>query len=147
MLIQRTIFINASNKVVWDWLTEFEKLSTWNPTLLKEELISNGEPRAGFKSRILIREGKKEIWYDNEILEYRPYSLLRVSLEGGHLGKSPMTVDHALYEEGQGVRLEYESNWKPMGFMLKLLYPLISIMANKNATKCLEDLKSCIESA
>lgn len=145
MVIKRTILINTTPEEAWTWLTDFEKLRQWNPSMLREEVISTGEVIPGFKSRILIKEGKKEDWYDNEIIEYQPCTFLSISLEGGNLGKSPLVVDYSISREEQGIRLDYESRWTAIGLMFKLMVPIISRIANKNATKCLQDLKACVE--
>jgi len=145
MKIRKSIQIACTTEEIWSWLTEFEKLKTWNKTIIKEEAITQGEEKAGHKSKVLIREGKKEIWYDNKIMEYRPFELLRIALSGGTLGKHPMIVDYIISKKNNQVELTLESNWKPSGFMLKLFYPLIKMKATQNTVEVLNELKKQIQ--
>lgn len=145
MVIQKSIRIKTNREVLWTWLTELEKMKKWNPGIIREEAISNGESGAGFRSKVLIREGRKDIWYNNEILAYDPGTLLRIVLSGGHLGKHPMELDYKITEEGHQVLLHLESRWKPSGLLLHLLYPLIKLKATKSTNEMLRSLKQHIE--
>jgi len=145
MKITKTILIDCNRNVLWSWLTEFEKLQKWNSTIVKEEAISTGEPQKGHKSKVLIREGKREIWYDNEIIEYQPGNLLRIALSGGTLGKHPMLVNYQINEIEDQIELTLNSYWKPSGILLHLLYPFIKIKATKNTVEVLQSLKHQIE--
>ena len=145
MEIKHTIEVNTNKEVLWKWLTEFEKIKLWNKTILEEKPISNGEVKNGFKSNVLILEGKKKVWYENEITEYNPFRHLSITLKGGSLGKNPMAVHYTLNEINNKITLNYESYWKPAGLMLHLMLPIIKRMANQNAKTCLQELKTLIE--
>ncbi|MHA7058362.1 hypothetical protein ACWGOQ_0014155 [Aquimarina sp. M1] len=103
------------------------------------------EIRSGFISKVLINEGGKEIWYENEIKDYNPSKYLSVILKGGNLGKSPMLVKYELIEKTGVVRLEYTCSWEPKEIFLKIIHPIIKKTANKNAEKVLSELKKQIE--
>ncbi len=145
MVINKRVKINCLPGELWNWLVEFDKLKKWNSSLLEEQLISTGESRVGFKSRILIAEGKKKVWYDHVLLNYEPPTFLSISLSGGSLGKSPMTVDYQIHREGDTSLLTYKSSWRARGLILNILQPFIKIAANKNAEKCMASLRKCIE--
>ena len=147
MHIVKSIEINCSKEELWAWLTEFEKLQKWNSTILKEEHISSGEVGPGYVTRVLIKEGKSENWYENEILKYDTPSYLQISLKGANLGKGPMYIDYKISEKENSVKLDYENNWKPVGLMLWLFHPIINKMASKNTDKALAALKECAENS
>lgn len=145
MNISRSVKIDCTKEKLWSWLTAFEKLKKWNKTILREEHLSSGEAKEGFLSKVLIREGKKEIWYNSEIMKYEAGKHLSIALSGGTLGKYPMTVDYDIIEVGHQSELTLNSHWKPSGFFLKLFYPLIKIKAAKNTEEVLFALKQQIE--
>ena len=145
MEINKTITLNCTKEVLWTWLTEFEKLKQWNDTILEEKQISTGATSKGHLSQVLIKEGNQKNWYQNEILEYQPPHLLKIALSGGNLGKNPMFVSYNISETTSQVKLNYNSQWKPSGIILRLLYPLIKMQATKNTEKVLTTLKTQIE--
>lgn len=145
MYILKSIQIDCKKEELWSWLTEFEKLKKWNKTIIKEEHITQDEVKIDYKTKVLIREGNRETWYNNEIMAYRPYELLRIALSGGTLGTNPMIVEYVITKKNNQLKLTLESKWKPSGFMLKLFYPLIKIKATKNTLEVLQELKNQIE--
>lgn len=145
MKIRKLIHINCSKEALWSWLTEFEKIKKWNSTILEEDHVSQGETRQGYKTRVLIKEGREKQWYDNEIMIYRPNECLKIVLSGGNLGKNPMFVEYLIKEKNNKIELTIASQWSPSGFVLKLLYPLIKIKAAKNTEEVLQELKNQIE--
>lgn len=146
MKIQRQITLAANSEEIWTWLTQFEKIQIWNPSMIEEKPISTGKPRVGHTSEILIQEGSQKNWYRSEIKAYQPFSHLAIRLSGGNLGATPMHVDYRLQENNGSVTLDYLSTWQPKGFRLKLLHPLINMMAGRNATQSLATLKAKVES-
>ena len=145
MIINKSILLNCNPEKLWQWITEFDLIQEWNTTLIKEEVNSEDEPGPGFKSKVLIREGKKEIWYESEILEYESEKKLIMMLKGGNLGKSPMKLEYQIKSHPNGTELSYTNTWKPSELMLKLLHPLIKKMATKNMEGVLSTLKTKIE--
>ena len=145
MNIKKSIQINCEKEELWVWLTDFSKLKKWNKTILEEQLISEGKVGKDYKTKVLIKEGNRKTWYDNKILVYQPNEFLSIALSGGSLGKNPMIVEYKIDEKNNQLELTLESNWKPSGFILKLLYPLIKIKATKNTVEILQELKSTIE--
>jgi len=145
MIITRKIKLKTSKSELWAYLTEFEKLQKWNTSIMKEEELSERPVTKGFTSKILIKEGKKEVWYGSEILDYQENKKLNISLSGGNLGKSPMNIEYQITEKENYTELFYESKWKPAGLLLKLMHPLIKSMSNKNIDGSLTKLKEEIE--
>ncbi len=124
MKIAKSIQIDCKKEELWSWITEFDKLTKWNKSIIDEEHISEGEVGKGYLTKVLIREDGREIWYNNKILEYRPHQHLRIELSGGTLGGNPMIVEYVITKKNNQLELTLDSNWKPSGFMLKLFYPL-----------------------
>lgn len=145
MDIHKSIQIDCTKEELWSWLTEFDKLRKWNKTIVEEQHISEGEARKGFKTKVLIKEGSKTIWYNNEIMEYQSNKHLRISLSGGTLGKHDMIVDYLINEMENRVELILKSHWKPSGVILNIFYPLIKRKATKNTEEILLELKQQIE--
>lgn len=145
MNITKSIEIACTKDELWPWLIEFEKIKEWNSTIIKEEDISTEKTEKGQTSRILIKEGNREIWYHNEILEYDPKKLLKIKLSGGSLGKHPMVVDYELRQKQDRTELLFKSQWKPSGIVLYLLAPLIKMKSVKNAEEVLKALKLLVE--
>lgn len=120
-------------------------MKEWNISLLESENISTGDLKSRFKSRILMKEGKKSVWYENEIIEYNPYSHLRIVLKGGNLGKKPLFVTYDIVSVESGIKVNYERNWETNGFFMKLFSKQIIKAMDKNATNDLQELKNKLE--
>ena len=144
MKITRNITLQSAPEGVWPWLVEFAKLQQWNKGMVEERVLSQGAPGPGHVSEIAIKEGASINWYENEIMQFVPGEKLVVQLRGKNLGKNPMLVTYALTPEGDDTHLRYESTWAPHGFMLNLLYPIIVVVANQNATSCMKRLQKFI---
>lgn len=145
MIINKTVEISCSAERLWQYLTELEKMQEWNVCLLKSEEISDGELRNGYKSKILMEEGKKTVWYENEILEFNAPNFLKIALSGGSLGKNPMIVTYSMVSNGESVKVDYINEWKPAGLFLKLFQSQIRKKMDKNSAKDLEMLKNKAE--
>ncbi len=145
MEINQSIQIDCEPPELWLWLTAFERLKKWNSTLIEEQHISSGEVKNGYVTKVLIKEGKKDIWYENEIRDYEPNKHLSIILKGGNLGKSPMVVAYDIIKQNGFVELHYKSTWQPKEFFLRIFKPVIKKVATKNAKNVLSELKKQIE--
>ncbi len=145
MNFSNAISISCNPEELWAWLTEPEKIRSWNPEILEQETISAGEVGPGFRSRVLMKEGKKSVWYEEEILEFKPSTTLKMKLSGGSLGKGPMIMTYRLSDEGDKTKLSYANTWEPKGVILKLLHGIITKVAKKNVEGSLNKLKTEIE--
>lgn len=146
MRIQRSIEVRCSQEHMWFLLTDPEQLKRWNTDIVREERDSD-EIGVGSRSRVLIREGAKEVWYENEILVYDEPSALTLQLRGGNLGDGPMSVAYTNRPIGpDAVEVTFTSEWAAVGLLLKLLSPIISMAARGNAQRAMERLKAVAES-
>ena len=140
MLIERTIEIAARPADLWILLTDGEQMKRWMADLVHSE--GNGPLEVGASSKVTVREGSREVEYLSTVKECQPHELLEIELSGGSLGQNPMRVR---YELSGATSLRYEAEWKPKEIHLKLMAPLISGMARKNADKALDALKAVAE--
>lgn len=145
MIIKKEIQIKCTAEQFWAYIIELKKMQEWNVCLLESENISSGNLREGFKSKILMQEGKKSVWYENEILEYNPHSLLKTSLKGGNLGKSEMIIQYKIVPLAEGIKVSYNNSWEPKGFFMKIFSKKIFSSMEKSATKDLQEIKSKAE--
>jgi len=150
MKIDHRIEIAANAETVWHFLTDPEQLKIWIPELVSDEPEEPGVTRVGLKSRMKLREGKKIVEYGTVLTGVAENSLLEMQMNGGSLGASPMTVGYRL-TPGEGsassgnTTLDYTSAWHPREFMMRLMSPLISIMAKRNVRSQLGRLKALAE--
>ena len=61
MHIERTIEIDVAPAILWTLLTETEQVKRWVPELIDDVPLTDPPLRAGSASRMLIREGSREV--------------------------------------------------------------------------------------
>ena len=147
MKITSTVDIACTRDRVWRLLTEPERIREWNTDLIRDETLTEGPVGVGTKSRMLIREGAKEVWYDGEILEYQQPEVLTMQLTGGSLGSGPMTIRYGVSGTDGALTVRFDSDWTAHGLVLRLMEPLIALMARRNAKGAMHRLKEVAESA
>lgn len=145
MNFSRTINIQKTPEKIWDSLVQFEKICKWNSCVLETKKISTGKMREWFQSRSLIKEGKKSVWYEEEILIFTPYTRLKIKLSGDGLGKDPMFLEYELNETSGKTEVIQTIEWKPSGFFFKLFHGIIEKMSIKDTEKVLHSLKIYLE--
>ncbi len=137
MNISRTIELPASPAHVWTLLTEPEQIQRWIKELVSDEPITPPPVGVGTRTRMTIREGKRLVQYETELLAFAPHRELVVEMRGGSLGREPMRVSYHLTDLGGSTRLVYRTTWRPRGFLLHLLYPLIVLIGRGNMRRSL----------
>lgn len=145
MQFERTITIRSSPEIVWDHLTDFKKAKSWNDCLIENKQISEGNIGKGFISKTLIKEGKKNVWYEEEIVDFIPFKKIKLKLSGKNLGKNPMFTTYHLKKIEKEIVLTQSLEWNPSGILLKLLHRLIEKMSIKNVEGDLRKLKAHLE--
>ena len=146
MNVDRTIEIAVSPEDLWPLLTDTEHLKTWMPDIVDDELLTSGPVGPGTTSRTKIREGRKIVDYITELKVYEPPTRLDIELREGSLGKCPMRVSYQMTRTPRGTRLRYTGSWRPIGFALRLMYPLLLILGRNHVRDSLRRLKSLAES-
>ena len=119
MDIQNCIVIGAPPQNIWPLVTELDQIKRWNQSIVSSEAVSTGAVQEGFRSRLVLREGSREVEYDEEILVFKSPSTVEVQMSGGSLGKNPMVVRYDLRSDGDKTNLDQRCTWAPNGLMLR----------------------------
>ncbi len=141
MNIEHEIRIDRAPEALWPWLIETERVQRWNPSIVSDEATTPGPTGVGTRTKMKLREGSKIVDYETELTAYEPDSLVALEMRGGNLGASPMLVRYALSPAGRGTELRYQATWRPRGLMLRLMSPVISIVARRECRRSLARLK------
>lgn len=139
MDIERVTAIEASPAAVWDLLIDPARVQEWAPEVISYD-TDDKEPAVGTISTMKIKEGSKEIAYVTEILEYEAVEHMVIEMRGGSLGPTPMRITYDVAPSGAGTTLTYRSEWRAGTLFLKLIAPLITFMAGRNATQAMARL-------
>ncbi len=145
MHIERTIQIRQPAEDLWAWLTETERVQRWNPSIISDEPTTPGPPGVGTRTRMKLREGSRIVDYETELTAYEPATAVALEMRGGNLGVSPMHIRYDLTSNHQGTELRYRARWRPRGLMLRLMSPMIGVMARRECNRSLARLKEIAE--
>ena len=140
MKLTHKMTVKSDPAKVWAYLVEDDKFKTWNPDVIEAEDLDDLGVVKGARGRILMKEGNGECEYFTKLLDVEVEKRLSLELVGKPLGKSPMFVHYKISRESDGTVLEQETDWTPAEWSLKLMTPLIKIMAKKNGDKCFRKL-------
>ena len=147
MNIERTIHIERSPADLWPWLTETERVQRWNPGIVSDEPTTPGPTGVGTRTKMKLREGSEIVDYDTELTAYEPDRLVALEMRGGKLGASPMHVRYTVSSLNGGSELRYRATWRPREMTLRLMSPLIAIVACRQCRRSLAGLKELAEGA
>jgi hypothetical protein len=92
-----------------------------------------------------IREGARVVEYETEIVAFEPHRQLAIEIRGGSLGAEPMRVSYVLAEHDGATRLVYRTSWRPRGWLLHLLLPLIIVVGRRNLRRSLGRLSEIVQ--
>ena len=145
MNIERTILIERSPADLWPWLIETERVQRWNPSIISDEPTTPGPAGVGTRTRMKLREGSRVTEYTTELTAYEPDRRVALEMRGGNLGARPMVVRYALSPLSGGTELRYQARWRPREVVLRLMSPLIGIVARKQCRRSLARLKELAE--
>lgn len=107
MTLQKSIYLRADKKQVWDYLTDPDKLAIWFHKPAKA--LAAGETYEMFGAE----SGNKLMW--GEVLTADPYDLLVYSFTIGPMGDTVSTVTWALQDVPGGTRLSLSHDGLPEG--------------------------------
>lgn len=139
--------IEVPPEALWPWLDDTEKCKQWMKGLLDVKQTSPGPKRKGTTAILLIQEGGKPAEYQETILDYEPNKRFKMSMIGGCLKNTVMTVDYKLDDLGGRTRLDYECSAEMAGgSWLKLLAPVFMIFARMQVRSFFKKLKRLAES-
>ncbi len=140
MDLVRTIDLAAPPARVWPLLTNVPDIQRWMPELVSDEQTSPGPIGVGTTSRMTLREGSRLVECASEIVAFQPERELAIEMRGKMFGPNPYRVTYELADLGGSTRLTYRSSWKPRGFVLLLMYPLIALVGRINLRRMLARL-------
>ncbi len=106
-VIEKTIFLQASRAVVWDYLTQPDKLALWFHA--PKSPLAQGQPLALFGAE----SGDKIIW--GGVLKARPPEYLEYTFTIPPMGDAVSTVKWTLDEVNGGTRLQMRHEGLPQG--------------------------------
>jgi len=145
--VARETVIHAPAKVVYDYISDYRKFNQWSPWFKRD-------PEAKFEySGTALGEGSKMTWASEhrqvgsgsqEIVEAKPYSYLRVSLDFGAQGKSEASWHLTPTEFGTKViwSLDMTHGWDLLGRIFGLM---MDSMVGPDYEAGLENLKQLAE--
>ena len=145
MDIRNRIVIDAPPQNIWPLVTELDQIKRWNQSIVSSKAVSAGLVQEGFRSRLVLKEGSREVEYEEEILVFKSPSTVEVQMSGGSLGKNPMIVRYDLRSEGDRTHLEQRCTWAPSGLMLRLMAGMIAKSSAKVLDENLVQIKSVAE--
>ena len=144
MNIERIVDLAASPATVWRCMTDPDQVARWITELVSDEPTTPPPTGVGTRTRMTIREGSRIVEYATEILAYVPRRELVLEMRGGSLGAEPMRVSYRLTDLDGSTRLTYRASWRPRGFLLHLLFPLIVVLGRRNLRRTLRRLAELV---
>ena len=105
--LRKSIYLRATPKVVWSFLTEPEKLARWFHT--SKETLEAGKPLALYG----VTSGENVIW--GEVREARPFDYLEYTFVVKNMGDHASLVRWWLKEVEGGTLLSLEHSGIPGG--------------------------------
>ena len=145
MDLQQNIRIGAPKTEIWPLLTELDEIKRWNNSIIKSVPVSSETVGAGFRSKLLLKEGNREVEYDEEIVTFDAPNAVEIRMSGGSLGKNPMMVRYDLVEQDEATLLKQSCTWLPSGLLLRLMAVLFSKSSEKTLEENLRKIKELAE--
>jgi carbon monoxide dehydrogenase subunit G len=145
MDLQHRIAIHATRSEIWPLLTELDQVKRWNASIIRSEAVSSGPVEVGFRSKLWLQEGNREVEYDEEITAFEVPNAVEIRMSGGSLGKKPMVVRYDLVEQEGSTLLRQRCTWQPSGLILRLMAGMISKSSAKTLEENLRKIKEIAE--
>jgi len=145
MKLNTELVIDRSPEALWPWLDDPERMKQWMKGLIEVRATSPGPRGAGSTAIVVIREGRRDVEYEETFLEYRPGRRLKLRMLGGRLKTMAIEVDYELHDLGGKTRLAYELACDLQGPMLKLMSPLFGFFARMQLRRFFRRLKELAE--
>jgi uncharacterized protein YndB with AHSA1/START domain len=135
-----TIHLNKPVEQVFAFLTDTNKLLTWQSNLIKSEPLTEGPLRTGSRFREVRRINNKEEEIQAEITALEPNK----RLETKTVTKPEAMVSYVLDPEQGGTRLSYKFVLNTSGVM-RLMEPIMANAIKKGSETDFETLKRILE--
>lgn len=139
-----SITIQAPPERVFPYLEEGDKLTQWVGMMSKSESLTGDAPGVGHKFRdTYLMQGGKTMEAIGEIVGYEKDKFLKAEMICDGFD---MVVEYHLRPENGQTRLDFHSESTYKGnWLVKLMAPLITMIAQRQLKKDLAKLKSLVE--
>ncbi len=115
---ERTVAINCPVDQVFGLITDAKKLSSWQASLVENELLTDGALHAGTRFREKRRMGSRETVIEGEVTDFVPNERFATRT----LTSPKVTVSYTFEPVKNGTRVTYRFTMVAKGFM-RLLEP------------------------
>lgn len=134
---------------LFPYLTEDEKMVEWLPNVTRMEPITEGPVGVGEKSKVWIKQGKKEHEHISEVTAYEPNRRIQIDLTGGCFkGKTTMSPNYVLSERGEdGTTLAYTCQVKTDSMSTKIICAMFQPFMKGYVNKMMKTLKEQAEAS
>ncbi len=133
---------------LFTYLDDSEKIRQWMIGVVEDRPTSEGPTRVGSTFECDIKEGRKVVTYQGEVMKFEQDKHMNVKLIGG-CGKKPMTMyaDYVLTELGPNrTRMDYTCTCQlPPGILYTLMSPLFKFMGKSMIKKFFRKLHELVE--
>jgi uncharacterized protein YndB with AHSA1/START domain len=143
MKLESSIVINRPVEAVWAYVTDFEKMSLWNPATVETRLTSEGPVRKGSTYVWVGQWLGRHIESNCEVTEFDPNRKWSYRIVSGPL---PGTASTMLESVDGGTKVTLSSEGE-MGGFFKLAEPVVARMSKRQIEGMLANLKDMLEAA
>jgi uncharacterized protein YndB with AHSA1/START domain len=102
MNIDDTTYIEASPATVWEVLKDPSLMPLWNSKIVACDILSDGEPRQGYRFKVHFKWREKEQLSDAEFIEFDTCNTLTIRYEKGMLAPKGYVDESFILEPDEG---------------------------------------------
>ncbi|HEU5166193.1 MAG TPA: SRPBCC family protein [Chitinophagaceae bacterium] len=135
--IKKSLIIHAKAAVIFKVLADVENWNKWTGSVQKSRLIKGDTFAVGSKIKIIQPKLRPVIWEITEVQSDKSFTWVSNSI-----GLN-VTAKHIIENCGDSSKVLLITTYK--GFLSKIVYPLISDIANKYMTMEIDGLKQASE--
>ena len=144
MRIDQTFEVARPPEAVFDYMTNPANLQAWQTSKTRVEVISDGEPRAGYRVREWTKvPGRKEF---EQVVEFTQFE--RPSRLHTHIVEGPQPIDGTwvLTRTDTGSRVRFTAEG-PLRGPMRLLEPIVARAIDRQFREYHANLRRNVESA
>jgi uncharacterized protein YndB with AHSA1/START domain len=142
MRIDQTFDVTAAPESVFDYMTNPSNLRQWQTSKTRVEVLSQGEPRAGFRVREWTKvPGRKEF---EQVVEFTRFE--RPRLLHTHIVEGPQPIDGTweLTATAGGTRVRFIAEG-PLHGPMRLLAPIVQRAVDRQFRQYHDNLRRNVE--
>jgi uncharacterized protein YndB with AHSA1/START domain len=141
--IEQTFEVANSPECVFDYMTDPAKLGEWQTSKTRVEVVSEGEPRAGFRLREWTKiPGRKEF---EQVVEFTRFE--RPTLLHTHIVEGPQPIDGtwSLSRSSVGTRIHFVAKGQLRGAM-RVATPIVTRIIDRQFRNYHDNLRRRLQS-